>query len=88
MTSCSDRESWCGYGPTRALLARRVGKGEGRPLLGDEPAARLADLYEVRKPLYESVADVTIDVDGLTPDQVIDRLLAEPVLADRGIGAA
>jgi shikimate kinase len=69
------------------VLARRVGKGEGRPLLGDQPAARLADLYEVRKPLYESVAQVTIDVDGLTPDQVIDRLLAEPVLADRGIGA-
>ncbi len=68
------------------LLARRVGKGEGRPLLGDQPAARLVELYDVRRPLYEAVAEVAIDVDGLTPDQVIDRLLAEPVLTERGIG--
>ncbi len=69
-----------------ALLARRVGKGEGRPLLGEEPATRLADLYEVRRPLYEAVADVAIDVEGLSPDQVIERLLAEPSVVDRGIG--
>jgi shikimate kinase len=69
------------------LLARRVGKGEGRPLLGEEPAASLSDLYDVRRPLYEAVAAVAVDVDGLTPDQVVDRLLAERVLADRGIGA-
>jgi shikimate kinase len=68
------------------LLARRVGRGEGRPLLGDEPAARLSDLYDVRRPLYEAVASVAVDVDGLTPDQVVARLLADPALVDRGIG--
>ena len=31
-----------------ALLARRVGKGEGPPLLGENRQPRLADLYEVR----------------------------------------
>ena len=58
-------------------LARRVGTGEGRPLLGDDPAAALVDLYEVRRPLYESVASVVVDVDGLSPHQVVDRVLAE-----------
>jgi shikimate kinase len=58
-------------------LARRVGTGEGRPLLGDDPATALVDLYEVRRPLYESVASVVVDVDGLTPHQVVDRVLAE-----------
>jgi shikimate kinase len=70
-----------------ALLARRVGKGEGRPLLDDDPATRLADLYDVRRPLYEKVAAVAVDVDRLTPRQVVERLLAEPVLVDRGIRA-
>ena len=48
-----------------ALLARRVGRGDGRPLLDDDPATRLVDLDEVRRPLYEAVADVVVDVDGL-----------------------
>jgi shikimate kinase len=69
------------------VLARRVGQGEGRPLLGDEPASRLVDLYGVRKPLYQALAEVAIDVDGLSPDQVVDRLLSEPRLVERGIRA-
>jgi shikimate kinase len=69
-----------------ALLARRVGRGEGRPLLDGEPAARLVDLYAARRPLYESIASVVVDVDTLTPDQVVDRLLADPQLSSAGIG--
>jgi shikimate kinase len=68
------------------VLARRVGTGAGRPLLDDDPAGTLTALYEVRRPLYESVAAVTVDVDGLTPDQLVDRVLSEGALADRGIG--
>jgi shikimate kinase len=69
------------------LLARRVGAGEGRPLLEDDPATRLAQLYQVRRPLYQEVAAVTIEVDGLTPDGVVDRVLSDPAVAGRGIGA-
>jgi shikimate kinase len=58
------------------LLVQRVGQGRGRPLLDEDPASRLVDLYEVRRPLYESVAEVTVDVDGLTPAEVVDRILA------------
>jgi len=59
-----------------ATLAARLGSGAGRPLLGDEPAARLIELDAVRRPLYEEVADVVIDVDDLDPSRVVDRILA------------
>jgi shikimate kinase len=63
-------------------LAKRVGDGAGRPLLGDDPGAALAALYEVRKPLYESVASVIVDVDDLPPEVVVER-----VLTATGLGA-
>ena len=57
-------------------LAVRVGSGEGRPLLGDDPAAALVALGQVRDPLYASVADAVVDVDGRTAEQVADDVLA------------
>ena len=56
-------------------LALRVGEGRGRPHLGVDPMKALVDLYEVRRPLYESVADVVIDVDDLTSEEVVQRVL-------------
>ena len=56
-------------------LTRRVGDGSGRPLLGDDPGAALARLYEIRRPLYAEVADVVIDVDDLGPDEVVERIV-------------
>ncbi len=72
------------------MLAARVGAGEGRPLLEGDPAARLAELDRVRRPLYEEIASLVVDVDDLSPDQVVDRILSDPVLAAHGIvvGAA
>jgi shikimate kinase len=57
------------------VLARRVGDGTGRPLLDDDPGSTLATLYEVRRPLYESVASLVVDVDASTPDEVVERIL-------------
>ena len=57
-----------------ATLARRVGDGRGRPLLGDDPASALRRLYDERRPLYEQVADVVIDVDTLSRDEVVDAI--------------
>lgn len=57
------------------VLADRVGDGAGRPLLDDDPAAALVALYEVRRPLYEAVASLAVDVDALTPDEVVERIL-------------
>lgn len=58
-----------------ATLASRVGTGEGRPLLGEEPAAALALLYEERRPLYAGLADVVVDVDDVTPNEAVDRIV-------------
>lgn len=56
-------------------LAERVGSGDGRPLLdGDAPAA-LARLYEQRRPLYEAVAELIVDVDGRSPEAVAEVIV-------------
>jgi shikimate kinase len=56
-------------------LAVRVGDGAGRPLLGNDPAAALAALDAIRRPLYAEVADETIDVDDLSPDEVAAQIM-------------
>jgi shikimate kinase len=69
-----------------AVLARRVGSGEGRPLLDGDPATALHRLDEVRRPLYRSLASVIVDVDDLAPDEVVDRVLGHEALVASGIG--
>ena len=64
-------------------LTQRVtgGRGRHRPLLDDDPAAVMAELYEKRRPIYEDLADVVIENQG-PPERVVDRIVA--ALADRG----
>ena len=57
-------------------LARRVGDGAGRPLLGDDPAAALRHLYAQRRPVYQELAQVVVDVDGVDARTVAERVLA------------
>ncbi|MHB1445592.1 MAG: shikimate kinase [Acidimicrobiales bacterium] len=57
-----------------ATLAARVGSGDGRPLLENDPEASLVRLDAVRRPLYEELADHTVDVDGLSVDQTADDI--------------
>jgi shikimate kinase len=52
-------------------LAGRVGSALHRPLLDDDPAGVLKALDAARRPFYEEVADVVIDVDDLTSEQVV-----------------
>lgn len=63
-------------------LTRRVGDGRTRPLLGDDPAAAMARLYEDRRPIYEALAHVAIDNEG-PPERVVDRIVA--ALEERGV---
>jgi len=68
-------------------LARRVGRGEEaaeRPLLARDsgegrgsPVDVLGGLLEARTPAYEDVADVTVETDSRTVEQVADAVLAE-----------
>lgn len=59
------------------VLVERVGAGAGRPLLGDDPAGALARLYEERRPLYEELADIVVDVEHLTPEEVVEEILRQ-----------
>jgi shikimate kinase len=57
-------------------LAQRVGNGAGRPLLADDPRAVLTRLDAERRLLYRELATVVVDVDELSPPQVVHRIVA------------
>jgi shikimate kinase len=73
LLKASGRVVWLRADPD--TLAARVGAGVGRPLLDDDPAGTLHRLDAVRRPLYAEVADLIVDVDGLSADQVAGRIL-------------
>ena len=59
-------------------LARRIPDSGSRPLLAssdEDPAAALARIDAERRPLYDEVASVVVDVDDLTPDEVAARIV-------------
>ena len=56
-------------------LVRRVGDGAGRPLLEGDVAGNLRRLYDQRRPIYEELADVVVDVDRAPPGDVVDRIV-------------
>lgn len=53
-----------------ADAVKRVGLGQGRPLLTINPRATLRHLLDQRRPLYEEVATVTVATDGRTPEEI------------------
>lgn len=58
------------------VLARlRAGRDEHRPLLDDDPDGTIHAMVEQRTPLYAEVADVVVDVEDRTPDQVAIAVL-------------
>jgi shikimate kinase len=69
-----------------ATLVARVGSGEGRPLLAGGTAsatARVMELAEQRRPLYEQVADLIVETDSLSPDEVAGEIARELALCKR-----
>lgn len=56
-------------------LAERLADTDDRPLLAGGVSRALSRLDAERRPLYESTADWTVDVDGLSIDEVVDRVL-------------
>jgi len=51
----------------------RVGGDTGRPMLA---RADVQALHAERQAIYASVATVTVDTDGRTPDEIVLELLA------------
>jgi shikimate kinase len=39
------------------------------------PGQKIEDLYTERQPLYSRYADFTVFTDGLTPDQVVGKIV-------------
>lgn len=60
---------------TAEVLGPRTASGDHRPWLDDDPVGTLQRMYDERRALYLEVADRVVDVDGLTPEQVADRVL-------------
>lgn len=77
-TALGDRATVVWLTATVDALARRVGDGSTRPLLGADPAAALRALAAEREPLYGEVADHVIDTTDRPPEAVAD-LVAEAV---------
>ena len=57
------------------MLVERVVGQDHRPLLDGDPARTFAAMRADREHLYAEVADVAIDVDELTPGEIVDRVL-------------
>ena len=55
------------------LCQRLEGQREGRPLADDGMAERLA----AREPLYRAAAQVTIDTEGLSPEEITDEIIID-----------
>ena len=53
---------------------KRVGLGSGRPLLLGNIRSRIKTLLDERAPVYAEVAEVTVDTDGRTPEEVADEV--------------
>jgi shikimate kinase len=54
-----------------ADAVKRVGLGQGRPLLLGNVRSRVKQLLDERLPLYLEVAAVTVDTDGRGVDEVV-----------------
>jgi len=57
-----------------STLEERLKNDTSRPLLHGNLHERLRKLYAGRAAIYESVADIIVDTDGLTAEEVFDKI--------------
>lgn len=71
-----------------AVLAARVGRGEGRPLLGPDPEADLRRILEQRAEAYAE-AHAVIDTKTLDPEEIAAQIVAvrnlSPIVVPLGL---
>lgn len=58
-------------------LLKRLDGDASRPLLEGNKAERITELFKYRASVYESVADIIIDTDGLTQKEVLERIFVK-----------
>jgi shikimate kinase len=57
-----------------SVAAPRVGFNRYRPLLLGNPRALWQSLYDARRPIYEKLATTTVKVDGLSIEEIVQRI--------------
>ncbi len=57
-----------------STLEERLQNDNTRPLLQGNTAERLQKLFSERSKIYESVADVIVDTDGLSPKEIFEKI--------------
>lgn len=60
-----------------ATAAPRVGFNRDRPLLLGNPRAQWQALYEKRRPIYEKLATISINVDNKSVDAIVSQIKKE-----------
>lgn len=58
-----------------ASVAPRIGFNRDRPLLLHNPRGQWQTLMEARRPIYESIANFIIDVNGKSQKQIVEEAL-------------
>lgn len=57
-------------------VCKRLADDNTRPLLqGEEPEKKVYELLKKRAPVYEAAADVIIDVDNKSLDEIVDEII-------------
>jgi shikimate kinase len=59
-----------------AVAAPRIGFNRDRPLLLGNPRAQWLSLMQVRRPIYEALADLTLDTSDQTPQRTVDAIVS------------
>lgn len=59
-----------------STVVPRIGFNRDRPLLLNNPRGQWQTLMEARRPMYESLADVTINVDDKSEEEVVTLALS------------
>ena len=58
-----------------SAAAPRVGFNRDRPLLLGNPRAQWQSLNEIRRPIYEKLATLSIKVDDMSVDQIVGEII-------------
>jgi len=56
-------------------VSSRIGFNRDRPLLVNNPRGQWQTLMEQRRPIYESIADAIIPVDGMSVEDIVTAVL-------------
>lgn len=60
-----------------ATVAPRIGFNRDRPLLLNNPRGQWQILMEARRPIYESLAKLTVDTNEMSEDEVVEFIMKE-----------